>query len=206
MQADMAEVAWLVDAVFVAEKQPHVIAGVIEIGAHVFMGDKGDIRIDVAEQGDERLGHGASQAAVMARFEFHGVGEPPNGVSEGADRKVDQDVPASGGIIVCKHAFPGSPNLNSKGDEVSFGAVDAAGSYFGLVQDIPGLQITQPDAPGLLAFRQDDTAAVVEINSNAVRRLLSWQCGGRRKCRLGCCRGYGGFIGEMMAGDGLRGR
>ena len=127
MQADVAEVAGLMQTVLVVEEQPHTVGGVVLFRLDLLVGEEGDVRIGVAEQRNEFVRHPAGEPAVVALLELHRVGKPAECVAERADRELDQHLAVRGRIIVDENALAILPRLDAEADVVALGAVDAAG-------------------------------------------------------------------------------
>ena len=77
-------------------------------------------------------------------------------------------------------------NLQSEAHVIAFGTIHPAGIDLRLEQDVPGIEITQPHPPGMLALGQENSAAIVEIKANALWRRLRRRFGRRRIGALWC--------------------
>ena len=123
----------------------------------------------------------AGQPAAVLLLEFHRIGKPAHRVAERADRELDQDLAVRWRSNRGRSTLLALlPDLDAEAHEIALGAVDAAGLELGLEQDVAGVEIAQPHAPGLLALRHDDPAAVVEIEPDALGGLLRRHFGRRR--------------------------
>ena len=70
MQPDETEVARLVHTVLVVEEQPHAVGRVVTLGLDLLVSEEGDVRISVAKQRDQPLGHAAGELAAMLLLEL----------------------------------------------------------------------------------------------------------------------------------------
>jgi hypothetical protein len=122
----------------------------------------------------------ACQPATMTLFEFRGIRQPAERIAERADRKLDQNIAILGGIIVHQQTFALLPDFKTEADEIAFGTVDPAGFDFRLEQDIAGIEVAHASAPGMIALRQEQPTAIIEIKPQAFGTKLRWGLGGGR--------------------------
>ena len=150
------------------------------------------------KQRDQPLGHRAGQDAVVLFLELHGVGKPSERVAQGADREIDQHPLPGGGIFVSEDTFVLLPDVDAEAHVIALGAADAAGLKLGLVEDVAGVEVGDAHPPGMLAFRQHDPAAFVEIEAYALSGRLRRQQRRRGISRL--CRRRGRARSRLAAG------
>lgn len=127
-----------------------------------------DLRMGLAEQRYEPLGHRAGQPVVVPFLELHRIGEPAERVAEGADRKLDQHRLPIGRIFMIEGALAFLPDTDAEADVIALGAADPSGLGLGLVQNVASVEVGNPHPPGVLAFRQHHPAALVEIEAHAL--------------------------------------
>src|SRR5215471_11987228 len=169
MQPDETEVARLVHAILVVEEQAHAVGRVVTLGLDLLVSEEGDVRINVAKQRDQPLGHAAGELAAMLLLELHCIGKPADRVAERADRKLDQHLAAGGGIVVRDELLVLLPHFEPEAHEIALAAVDAPALELGLKKDVPGIKVAQLYPPGMLALREQDPATAVEIETEAPR-------------------------------------
>jgi hypothetical protein len=128
----MAEVTRLKHEVLVIEKQPDAVGRIKILGLNLFVGEEIDVGISVTKQRDQFLSHGAGKPAAVKLFEFDRIGKPAHGVTERADRELNQDITILGRIFVAQHRFALLRHLDAKPHEVALGAIDPAAGKFGL--------------------------------------------------------------------------
>src|SRR5712692_10563855 len=157
----MTEVAGLEYVVLVIEEKPHAIGCVIALGLDFIVSEESDLGINVAQERDQLVAHGAGQLAVMALLKLHRIGEPSQRIAKCADRKLDQHLAAGSGIFVDKHVLGLLQDLEADADVISFGAVDPPGLDLSLKQNVAGIHITQAHPPWMLTLRQRHSAAVI---------------------------------------------
>jgi hypothetical protein len=142
--------------------------------------EESDVRIGIAEQRDQPLGHAAGEPAAVLLLELHRIGKPADSVAERADRELDQHLAVGRRVFVREHALALLPGLDAEADVVALGAVDAAALEFGLEQDIAGVEIAEPHPPGVRTLRQHHAAPVVEIEPQPAEAFLRGHIGRRR--------------------------
>ena len=151
MQPDVTEVGRLEHEILVVEEQAHRIGSVVAFPLDLLVREEGDIRIGIAEQRDQPLGHAAGEPAAVLLLELHRIGEPADGVAERADRELDQHLAVGRRVFVREHALALLPGLDPEAHVVALGAVDAAALELGLEQDIAGVEIAEPHPPWVSA-------------------------------------------------------
>src|SRR5580700_8415226 len=72
------------------------------------------------------------------------------------------------------------PDFYAKAHEIALGAVHTPGFKFRIKQYVAGIKIAEPDAKGLLRFRNENAATIVEIEPYSPSRQLGRQLYGRR--------------------------
>ena len=180
MQANQPEIARLLHALPVIEEQSHIVGGIVALRLHLLVVDEGDVGVRVAEQRNEPFGHRNGQAATVIFLEAHGVGKPAERVTERAHRQLHQHVAVGGRIIVLEDLLLALPDLDPDAHEVALAAVHPAGLDLRLEQDVVGVDVAQPDAAELACVLDADTAAVVEVERDALGTLQQRL---RRRCR-----------------------
>src|SRR5712691_6111812 len=124
----------------------------------------------------------------MLFLELGSIRKPPDRVADGANRKLNQDLPVLSAVVMAQNAFVLLPHLQSETDKIPFAAVDVPLSKFGLKQNVASFNIAQLHPPRTRACRQEQAAAAVEIKSQACWPLLGRKFGRRwiGRFRLGC--------------------
>jgi hypothetical protein len=166
--------------ILVVEEQADRVGRVELLGPHLFVRDKTDIGIGVAEQRDQQCRHRAGQPAAVLLLELDRVGEPADQIAQGADRKLHQNVAPGGRVFVTEDAVAFLPHLDRKAHEIALDAVDERALAVDREQDVAGVEVGEPHVPG--AGGQSDAAAEVEVEADAARALLGRH---RRRRRIG---------------------
>ena len=169
---------------FVVEKKTDVVGRIIALGVDLLVGEKLDLRIGVAKQRDQGLRHRHAQAAAVCALELRRIGEPAHAVPQRADRQLDQHLLVAAVVIVGEDEAIADERLDAHPDVVALGAADPALRDGRLVQDVAGVEIGKPDAPGASALRHDDARAKVKIETQSVGARLGRELGGKREMRL----------------------
>ena len=174
MQPDETEVAGLVEAILVVEEQPHAIGRVIARRVEIVVPDEIDLGISVSEERDQPVGHAAGQLTAVLFPKLHRIGKPSHRVAERAGRKQHRDLAIARVVIVAQHLLVAVPDFDPEPDVIALGAGDPACPEIAarLEQDVGGVEIHQPHAPGLFRLGHDDAAAVVEVVAQTMRAGL----------------------------------
>jgi hypothetical protein len=93
VQTDQPKVAWLMDPLFVIEKQTDVVGRVIALWIDLLVSDEVDIGVCAAEQQDQPVRHCDAQAAGTDPLELDRIGQPAEALTESPDRELDQHLP-----------------------------------------------------------------------------------------------------------------
>src|SRR5262249_36939218 len=112
------------------------------------------------------------QPAPMPLLEFHHVGKPAQRIAEGAHRDLDQYLAPGCRIVVTEYVLVLLPDLEPEPNEIALGAVHRAGLHLGLEQDIASIEIAEAHLPRMLARRETNPAALIEIEAHALGALL----------------------------------
>src|SRR6266566_4547859 len=168
----MAKVARLEHVILIVEEQANIVGRVIVFGLDLLMREESDFGVGISHEGNDFIAHPAGEAAAVALVELHRVWKPAERIPQGANRELYEHVPVRGGIIMDKNALTILPNFQPETDKIALAAIDPPPSDLGLEQDVAGIKITQPHAPGVFTLRQQHPAPVIEIEAQACRTLL----------------------------------
>src|SRR3984885_10937378 len=140
----MAEITRLKHEVLVIEKQTDAVGRIIILGLNLFMSEEIDVGICIAKQSYQFLSHGAGKPTAMKLFELDRIGKPTHGITERADRELNQDIAIPNRIFVAQHRFALLRHFDAKPYEVALGAIDPAAGHFVFKHVIAGIRITLP--------------------------------------------------------------
>jgi hypothetical protein len=119
------------------------------------------------------------------------IGKPAQGVAQGANGKLDQNLTITGIIVVKQDGgwWIGAidiEDLDGETDEEAFRRADEGALVLTLEQDIASIEVAQPDQPFAdRAIGQGDTGTEVEVIAQAARPHLGRLFGRWRKIGRG---------------------
>ncbi len=198
VQPHLPEVERLVIGV-AAEKQSEIVGGVGFQFRRLFLINKGDCGVLVAEDRRELLRHRAVKLAAVRLLEPLDVAEPSDGIAQRPDRELHQDFFSGKIEVMAENHFSTLIDFQPEADEIFLHAFDrATGLHVHAVKQAAGVEIAE-HATVVFALRELDTQAPVEVEADAVDRLYDGVVGRRGEYRLGRLARYGiAFYGEVV--------